>query len=1077
MIGRSSNQKGWGTRGSQERQKWKGKRRKCRGKWLDKFLLWGGAGVAFFIVSAWFHLNLVLCRADAGGSVRYADPGTGIQQIIDEASSGDTVLVRKGCYREGTISLKEGISLAGMAEDVGEVVISGDPTGPVIEAASHTTIENLVIRDGEVGICGNRSCPATDITIEHNLIIKNRFGMLFVKADRISLTNTTIAHNVEAGVLVVLDPNGPVFHAEGNIIAFNKGPYGSISFIQRDDAADAELTSLLDPAAICLRHNNIYDSLYHLWFHTDNSEEKIPLLSPEIFGPGNFAADPCFADPNSENYRLLSSSPCIDRGDPRSDYSYEPQPNGRRVNLGFYGNTLLAAPSLDSDDDGLYDYQEGNGDLDGDSLPDWQDADTAAIPLPFRPDKLFLHLQDMSHDLDQDMHCKDIQFKDVQAVCPSDLIIDPPVGILPFDLIQWKASNLEEGAVILVKVRFPQDFHALGISRYLASSPKDSSWQSLPIEIDQNETAVTYAIEDGCPGDRDGTRNGVIEHLGGLTIPESITWKNPESCFIALVNPSFSNQAGSISYDDISCNGFSCSGFSCLFSLIFLITGCFLCCSVREGVLKKHCLPAFFIFIAALLSPSPGWAQVKEDIEITSSAHPVGSGARALGMAGAFIGIADDATAASWNPAGLKHLGRPEISWVKAYSSRKERYEFEESPEASGSYWLSGWNTNYLSLSCQRWFWRLRRNLAFSMSYQHLYDFSKKLSAYHWRSIADSESPSQDDSESSSQDDSRSPSQDDTKSPYHDMEYQASYEQSGGLRALCLASSVDVIPSRLTFGLTVNIWSDKLFPNEWIEKYHKDGQGILGEDRQPVQTHTDVLEKYTFCGLNFNLGLLWDIGETLTLGAVYKTPFTADLEHTTIYYRKVEYSHQETLPSQYNYSIRPDHERLSMPRSYGIGLACQPVDQLVVDIDIYRTEWGEYELLKADGSRINPVTGQSGVKVKPTHQIRFGGEYVWATSKALLPAVRAGVFYDPAPAPNQPDDFYGFSLGFGLTIRDTKKSALRRKRQKEKRDMISIDAAYQYRWGKSVEGETIRGEHSAAGIDHHLVYLSAIYYF
>src|SRR5262245_27102203 len=42
----------------------------------------------------------------------------------------------------------------------------------------------------------------------------------------------------------------------------------------------------------------------------------------------------------------------------------------------------------------------------------------------------------------------------------------------------------------------------------------------------------------------------------------------------------------------------------------------------------------------------------------------VGSGARALGMAGAFLARADDATAATWNPAGLSYLRLPEVSAV-----------------------------------------------------------------------------------------------------------------------------------------------------------------------------------------------------------------------------------------------------------------------------------------------------------------------------------------------------------------------------------------------------------------------------
>ena len=60
----------------------------------------------------------------------------------------------------------------------------------------------------------------------------------------------------------------------------------------------------------------------------------------------------------SENGRLLNgtwvhdsvSSPCIDAGDPTSDYSKEPAPNGGRVNIGAYGNTAEASRSFDQPD-------------------------------------------------------------------------------------------------------------------------------------------------------------------------------------------------------------------------------------------------------------------------------------------------------------------------------------------------------------------------------------------------------------------------------------------------------------------------------------------------------------------------------------------------------------------------------------------------------------------------------------------------------------------------------------------------------------------------------------------------------
>ena len=51
-------------------------------------------------------------------------------------------------------------------------------------------------------------------------------------------------------------------------------------------------------------------------------------------------------------------------------------------------------------------------------------------------------------------------------------------------------------------------------------------------------------------------------------------------------------------------------------------------------------------------------AQISGAIDLT------GPGARAEGLGGAFTGVADDATAIMWNPAGLTQLEKPEVSFV-----------------------------------------------------------------------------------------------------------------------------------------------------------------------------------------------------------------------------------------------------------------------------------------------------------------------------------------------------------------------------------------------------------------------------
>ena len=51
-------------------------------------------------------------------------------------------------------------------------------------------------------------------------------------------------------------------------------------------------------------------------------------------------------------------------------------------------------------------------------------------------------------------------------------------------------------------------------------------------------------------------------------------------------------------------------------------------------------------------------------------------GARSLGMGGTFIAIADDATAAEANPAGLVILSKPEVS-AHSHGASPERQEAE----------------------------------------------------------------------------------------------------------------------------------------------------------------------------------------------------------------------------------------------------------------------------------------------------------------------------------------------------------------------------------------------------------------
>lgn len=429
-------------------------------------------------------------------------------------------------------------------------------------------------------------------------------------------------------------------------------------------------------------------------------------------------------------------------------------------------------------------------------------------------------------------------------------------------------------------------------------------------------------------------------------------------------------------------------------------------------------------------------AQPVQRVEMPSSPNPVGSGARALGMGGAFMAVADDATAASWNPGGLIQLERPEVSAVGAYVHRTEDSYFGTNPEASGEICHSSQdvykgNLNYLSATYP--FVYRGYEMILALNYQHLYDFTRQAS-FPLEIHADTTLIHQE----------------------HD------YRMEGGLSAIGLAWCLGLTP-RFSCGLTLNLWPDGLDQNKWKQRSSQRGSGTEKIDgvSYGFTFENRSQSQYSLKGFNANIGFLWDLNNQLTLGAVFKTPFRADLTH--------EYQSSEVYdfadPSIGSPTSTPIdetyHEKLDLPMSYGFGLAYRFSDALTIAFDLYRTEWDDFILTDDNGHRTSPITLESPnkSKVEATMQVRMGTEYLFIRPRYVIP-VRCGLFYDPAPAEGSPDDYYGCSFGTGLSI-----------------DRYIFDLAYQYRFGHQVNKYMLKALDFAQDIHEHTVYSSLIIHF
>jgi len=416
-------------------------------------------------------------------------------------------------------------------------------------------------------------------------------------------------------------------------------------------------------------------------------------------------------------------------------------------------------------------------------------------------------------------------------------------------------------------------------------------------------------------------------------------------------------------------------------------------------------------------------------MEITSSLNPVGSGARAMGMGGAFIGVADDATAASWNPGGLIQLDEAETSFVFDYSFKKEGNTFALHPESDHRSSIDDILINYFSLAYP--FRMQNKEMVVSLNIQHLYNFQRD-----WNFIVD------------------------YNIPVFTNPVQHSYQQKGNIYAVGLAYSVLISPD-FSAGLTLN-YNGKLASqnHNWEQHYQESGTisngGILGTFQNKKH------EEFSFKGFNINLGFLWRISEIWTLGGVLKTPYVASIDHRIE--KKIEkLNYPDAAANNVNKTIIQEFdEKLRMPLSFGLGLACRMSDAFTISFDLYRTNWNNFEFEHKSGQRTSPITGKpmNVSEINPTTWFRMGVEYQFLKNDMIIP-VRGGIFYDPSPDRHAPDDFYGFSLGSGVILKNG----------------VAFDLAYQFRTGNNVGCAMLENTEFSQDVREHKLYSSVIYYF
>ena len=396
-----------------------------------------------------------------------------------------------------------------------------------------------------------------------------------------------------------------------------------------------------------------------------------------------------------------------------------------------------------------------------------------------------------------------------------------------------------------------------------------------------------------------------------------------------------------------------------------------------------------------------------------------------MGMGNAFIAVADDATAASWNPGGLSQLEAPEISFAVETLSLQETMSSSSNPEARSRDTFQINDLNYASLVFPFYF---KTNMVFSLNFLKLYRFDKSLQTpiiFAPRAAGDVE-----------------------------RKFDFDLDQDGTFSIIAPAFGLD-LTDRLALGFTWGIWDHSITRSSRFERTERSiGTSTFGNLENDFNFE-DINEFEIMKGRSFVIGGIYRLNQFLNLGFMIKPSFTLEMNHTRTFTVNPTNPQQSPMVSE----TRKKSE-FEFPWIVGMGFAWRPNHPWTLSIDLTWTDWSDFTFVEDDITE-NPITGRprNEGRLEDTYTVRFGGEYLVIKRSYILP-IRFGMGYDPAPAVDDVDDYYTINLGSGIQL-----------------GRYNLDFAYEFRWGSNVNSDNFRSIQASEDIRQHRVLASLIYYF
>ncbi|MDD4051469.1 MAG: hypothetical protein PHR28_06180 [candidate division Zixibacteria bacterium] len=392
-----------------------------------------------------------------------------------------------------------------------------------------------------------------------------------------------------------------------------------------------------------------------------------------------------------------------------------------------------------------------------------------------------------------------------------------------------------------------------------------------------------------------------------------------------------------------------------------------------------------------------------------------GAGARAFGMGDAFLGVSNDITGGTWNPAGIWVIESPTVS--ASYKMFKPAGEFthDQTPVVTKSS-LDMNSIGHFSFAAPV---RIKGHpyvLNFNFNHNNESIIEEQFMSYFLVGATNQLNPD------------------------------ASYKDESFLRTYNLGFSTRVY-KQLSFGATANIYDGRRTKTSELQAAWADTISVINDLIDQWYLKETTIDSTTSNGFNMIFGLMYKL-EKVNIGAVVRTPF--QMKNNTDY-SLFQVATTNGLPNILNSDttyVQDSVAKLGMPLSIGVGVGYFPFENLTLALDISYHRFGstnwyyrDSTFFSASGKRTDYYT-EIPIDWNNTLGIGAGVEYLVNTPYGRIP-LRAGVRFDQQPRPKSFETHvYYVTNGRGDTLLASSIVA------KDRQNLMSVSVGTGVQWSQ-----------------------------